>query len=350
MVNARPHSPELGIASLSLGVCDHHDFPAKVAAAARAGFGSIEIFDNDWDAYRDAYAAERGVTSVDGDEVSLEAARALGALVRGHGMRISCWQPLRSFEGFVDAAKRTEAHEHARAVLSLLPALGTDLILVCSNKEPSPITTGDLATCAADLAWLADEGAKYDPPLRVSYEGLSFAAHRRTWADAYEVVVAANRPNVGLALDSFNTLAYEWADPYSPTGKLDPEVDARLEKSLAKLAQVPGDKIFFLQVADAERMTPPLTPPEDPTIPRLLPWSREHRLFPLETSRGAYMPVVEFCEAVVRTGYSGPWSIEVFNASLHDPADTVPDEHARRALEGLRGVVQLLLGKAAIRS
>lgn len=83
-------------------------------------------------------------------------------------------------------------------------------------------------------------------------------------------------------------------------------------------------------------MTTPLTLPTDPSIPPLRPWSRSSRLFPLETDRGAYLPVDRFSDAVVRTGYKGPWSIEVFNDSLSEQKKEVPWEHAKRGFEGLR--------------
>jgi 4-hydroxyphenylpyruvate dioxygenase len=85
-----------------------------------------------------------------------------------------------------------------------------------------------------------------------------------------------------------------------------------------------------------------LSPPADPSVPRLLPWSRGHRLFPLEETRGAYLPVLKFCEAIVRTGYNGPWSLEVFNKSLSSPRAETCLEHAERGYSGLKHVVDIL--------
>lgn len=341
--------PELGIASLSLGSCSVHSMERKLAAAAAAGFGSIEIFDQDWEAWRDSYTSQLGLapSKYDGDAISIAAATALGDLAKSHGLRISCWQPLRQYEGWVDPTKRAEARRHAAGVLSLLPHLGTDLLLVCSTTAPAPETTGDFERAVEDLAWIADEGARYDPPLRIMYEGLSFGAHRQRWQEVWEVVRAANRPNLGICLDSFNTLAREWADPYAANGRLSSngglDVDAALEANMKELvSSVPGDKIYLVQVADAEFMNGTLQPPTDPSVPRLLPWSRGHRLFPLEDSRGAYLPVLKFCDAVVRTGYSGPWSLEVFNKSLSSERPETPIEHAGRGYTGLRRCVEIL--------
>lgn len=340
--------PELGIASLSLGSSSVHGMERKLAAAAQAGFDSVEVFDQDWDAWRDSYASNLGLasSSYEGDTVSIAAARALGALATSFGLRISCWQPLRQFEGWADPAKRAAARRHAAGVLSLLPHLGTDLLLVCSTTALAPQSTGDFATAVEDLAWLADQGARYDPPIRIMYEGLSFATHRRRWQDVWEVVRAANRPNLGICLDSFNTLALEWADPYAPNGRRacngGLEVDAALDKNMRELvANVPGDKIFLFQVADAQFMNGTLQPPVDPNVPRLLPWSRGHRLFPMEDSRGAYLPVLKICDAVMRTGYTGPWSLEVFNKSLASPSPETCLEHAERGYTGLEKVIAI---------
>lgn len=334
---------DLGIASLSLGSFEHHSLPSKLAAASHAGFQNIELFDLDWWSYRDTYAVAHALppSTRDGDATSLAAASALGALVKSYGMSISCWQPLRNFEGFVDEEDTRNSRAFAKGILDIMPALGTTLLLCCTTSTPAPKTSGDLERCARDLAWLADEAATYSPPVRIMYEGLSFAAHRTRWQDAWEVVERANRPNLGLCLDSFNTLALEWADPYSPTGKLSPRVDANLVENLAELVQrVPGDKIYLFQVADGKRMNPPMQLPTDPSIPRIRPWSRGNRLFPHETDRGAYLPVQQFADAVVDTGYTGPWSIEVFNDSLADPGVEVPEQHAQRAMKGLKAAAE----------
>ncbi|GAA6063998.1 hypothetical protein JCM10212_000152 [Sporobolomyces blumeae] len=332
--------PPLGIATLSLGSCDAgHSIASKLEAAVRSGFTSVELFDNDWYSYRDSFAKEHGypLPACEGDEASKAAARELGDLARRIGVEFSCFQPLRDFEGLVDEQARLDARRHAKGVLDVLALLGIDLVLVCSSTVPTPRTTGSLARAVEDLAWIADLAATYPQPIRIMYEALSFAAHRRRWQDVWQVVETANRPNLGICLDSFNTLAYEWADPYDESGRLSDDVDDKLEDNMQELVRrVPGDKIFLYQVADARFMSPPMTPPSDPSIPRIRPWSRSHRLFPLEASLGAYLPVDRFSDAVVRTGYKGPWSLEVFNDSLADERDEVPFEHAKRGIEGLR--------------
>jgi len=196
---------------------------------------------------------------------------------------------------------------------------------------------------AADLAQLAGYAASYSPPIRICYEALSWGTNVSTYRAAWDVVRLANRPNLGLCLDSFNTAAREWADPYSTSGVRDPMANDTLRKSLNDLvATVPGSKIFYFQLADGQRMSPPLIPPEDPSVPPLRPWSRSYRLFPLETAKGAYLPVKEFTEAVCRTGYQGPWCLEIFNDSLSEQRASVPDEHARRGMESLHKILAVV--------
>lgn len=47
------------------------------------------------------------------------------------------------------------------------------------------------------------------------------------------------------------------------------------------------------------------------------------------------MPVSLFTEAVMKTGYQGWWSLEVFNTSLADKDKESPRKHGVRGLKGL---------------
>ena len=92
------------------------------------------------------------------------------------------------------------------------------------------------------------------------------------------MVRRADHTNVGLIVDSFHSLGR----------KIDPETIRRIH----------GDKIFFVQLADA------------PAIDMdLLYWSRHFRNMPGEGD----LDVTAFMRAVLATGYSGPISLEIFN-------------------------------------
>ena len=71
-------------------------------------------------------------------------------------------------------------------------------------------------------------------------------------------------------------------------------------------------------------------------------WSRSSRLFPCE---GGYLPVDLYTEAVVRTGYKGWWSLEVFNTSLMESDEGCPRRHGVRGIRGLHTLWEQVLGR-----
>ncbi len=125
-----------------------------------------------------------------------------------------------------------------------------------------------------------------------------------TWEHSWDVVRTADHPALGLCLDSFHVLS-RGGDP-------------------AGFAAVPGDKLFFLQLADAPQLAMDV-----------LQWSRHHRLFP---GQGAF-DLPAFLGAVLGAGYTGPLSLEVFNDVFRqaDPARTAVD--AMRSLLALEAAL-----------
>lgn len=83
---------------------------------------------------------------------------------------------------------------------------------------------------------------------------------------------------------------------------------------------VPGNKIFFVQFADA-----PLLRMES------LQYSRHHRNFPYQ----GQFPLTKFVHALSTTGYEGPYSLEIFN----DEFRSAPS--SRIALDGYRSLLLL---------
>ncbi|KAF7596791.1 hypothetical protein BBP40_012390 [Aspergillus hancockii] len=337
---------ELGIATLSLGNWRHHQLQPRLKAAAKAGYRWIDLFDECWAAYLEEH-------NLPGDQLweptpdNLRIARKLGDLVTSLGMRIVCTQPLRKIEGIKDPVERRASLDLVAKRFPFMRAFDTDLVFMCANIRTDEGVTSDLKTVARDLTELGDMAKAFSeadggPMLRIGYEGLSWAT-RNTWASTWEAVRIANRPNIGLVIDAFHVLAVEFADPYNPAGHgriystLEESVDVLCASMASLVASVPGDRIFFFQLGDAERVDPKMfRPPTQPDVPALLPWSRGHRLFPYEAQRGGYMPVDLVAAAVVATGYTGPLSLEVFNHSLNQPEKDVPSIHARRGIDGLR--------------
>ena len=226
----------------------------KLLAIAKAGFDGIEIFEQD-------FIADEG------------SPKEIGQLVRDHGLEITLFQPFRDFEGLTGET-RARAFERARYKFDTMGELGVDLILVCSSVHPDAL--GGVDRAADDFAELGALAAERG--LRIGYEALAWGRHVNDHRDAWEIVRRADHPNVGLIVDSFHTLAR----------KIDPDT----------IRRIPGDKIFFVQLADA-----PLIDMD------LLYWSRHFRNMPGEGD----LPVQEFVQAVAATGYDGPISLEIFN-------------------------------------
>jgi len=230
------------------------DLTEKLAAIAAAGFDGVEIFENDFLAF-DGGPGE------------------VGRMVRDHGLEISLFQPFRDFEGMPEP-QRARAFDRAERKFDVMQELGTDLVLICSNV--SPISLGGIDRAAEDFRELGERAAKRG--IRIGYEALAWGKHINDHRDAWEIVRRADHPNVGLILDSFHTLAR----------KIDPDT----------IRSIPGDRIFFIQLADAPKIDMDL-----------LYWSRHFRNMPGEGD----LDVAGFMSAVAATGYDGILSLEIFN-------------------------------------
>lgn len=249
----------------------------KIEAIAEAGFSGIEIFEQDF------IADER-------------TPRDVGRRIRDAGLELLLFQPFRDFEG-LPAALRARAFDRAERKFDLMQELGCDLMLICSSVHPEAL--GGIDRAADDFAQLGERAARRG--LRVGYEALAWGRHVNDHRDAWEIVRRADHPNVGLILDSFHTLSR----------RIDPET----------IRRIPGDRIFFVQLADA------------PAIEMdLLYWSRHFRNMPGEGD----LDISAFMRAVVSTGYKGPVSLEIFNDQFRGgPTRTI-------AKDGYRSLVALM--------
>ena len=241
---------KLSLATVSIS----GDLKQKCAAIAQAGLDGIEIFEQDLIA-------------------SDMTPREIGAMVNDHGLEITLFQPFRDFEGLPEPL-RSRAFARAERKFDLMGELGCELMLVCSNTHDAAM--GGIDRAADDLRALGDRAAKRG--LRVGFEALAWGRHVNDHRDAWEVVRRADHPQVGLILDSFHTLSREI------------DVDT--------IRRIPGDRIFYVHLADA------------PAIQMdLLYLSRHFRCMPLEGD----LDVVGFARAVLATGYDGVFSPEIFN-------------------------------------
>lgn len=85
-------------------------------------------------------------------------------IAEGLGLALYCFQPFRDFEAMPEAA-RSRNLDRAERKFDVTQALGTDLVLVCSNVQRAAID--DDARAAADLAEMAERAGRRG--LRVGY-------------------------------------------------------------------------------------------------------------------------------------------------------------------------------------
>ncbi|WP_367319685.1 bifunctional sugar phosphate isomerase/epimerase/4-hydroxyphenylpyruvate dioxygenase family protein [Streptomyces sp. HUAS ZL42] len=261
----------------------------KLTAAARAGFDGVEIFENDLLA-----------SPLTPEEIRTRCADL--------GLGIDLYQPMRDIEA-VPAEEFARNLRRARHKFELMGRLGAKTVLVCSSVHP--LAEDDDALAAEQLSRLADLAQDFG--IRVAYEALAWGRHVSTYDHAWHIVDQAGHPALGTCLDSFHILS-RGSDPKG-------------------IEEIPGEKIFFLQLADA-----PLLAMD------VLQWSRHYRCFP---GQGGF-DVAGLVGHVLRTGYDGPLSLEVFNDVFRqaEAGPTAVDAH--RSLLVLQETVGLVAPPAAV--
>jgi sugar phosphate isomerase/epimerase len=108
---------------------------------------------------------------------------------------------------------------HADRVLVLRAQsseLGAKLLCICSNVHEDAL--GEPERSAADLAELADLAARRG--YRIGYEALAWGKHVKDWMQAWDIVRMADRPNLGIVLDSFHICVRN--NPIAPIADLPP--------------------------------------------------------------------------------------------------------------------------------
>jgi sugar phosphate isomerase/epimerase len=276
-----PHPAAL--ASCSIGL-PRHTLQQKVEAIREAGFDGIEPSFPDLLAYASRHF---GREIAEDDYSSLcEAGKTAETMCAGHGLKIRVLQPFANFEGWPEGSRqRQDAFARAKAWIDIMEALGTDMLQVGSSDSPE--MSHDIDQIAADLSSLADMLASRG--FRLAYENWCWATCAPRWKDVWTIVKKANRPNIGLCLDTFQTAGGEWGDPTTYSGRIEaggvsPEdVSRAYAASLKELTRtVPAEKIYFLQISDAYRISPPLdaTECQNSGLRPRGQWSHEHRPLP----------------------------------------------------------------------
>lgn len=334
---------------MSLGRAWNHDIEPKLAACGRHDYKAIELFYEDLEfvaralpsQYPASTAGTSFLNSTAWDEQQLAAASYIRHLCDINRLEILCLQPFMHYEGLLDRAEHENRIQKLKLWFLIAKTLRTDLIQIPSNFLPPSQCTSDRSTIVADLQKVADMGLSQSPPIRFAYEALCWGTHIDHWDQAYEIVEEVDRPNFGTCLDTFNIAGRVYADPASPTGKT-PNAEADMQCSLAKLRAIDVSKVFYVEVVDAERLSSPLIdghPWYKADQKARMSWSRNARLFPFE--RSAYLPILDVLKVIIeQLGFTGYISFELFNRSMNEKGDRVPEEHASRGMRSWKKLEQ----------
>ena len=258
-----------GIATLSLsgGLLD------KLETIAEAGFDGVEVFDNDLLA-----------CALSPGEVRSRCDRL--------GLSVDLFQPVRDAAG-VDPAAYDATLRRVVGKLDVAGELGAPVVLLCSHVGPDAVEDPDVT--AEQLRRIGEAAAERG--LVVAFEALAWGRHVNRQAQAWDVVRRADHPAVTVAVDTFHLLA-------------------RGDDATA-LEGIPGDRIGFLQVADAPLLDM-----------NLLEWSRHFRCFPGQGT----LDVAGVVAATLAAGYHGPVSLEVFSDVVRQADQVVTAQDAFRSL------------------
>lgn len=255
-------------------VCLSGTLCQKIEAIATAGFKGIEIFEADLINHPGSVAEVRH-------------------MLDDHGLEVVTYQPFRDFEGMPEPL-RSKAFDRAERKFDLMTTLGTDLLMVCSNCSPHAL--GGIQRAADDFQELGERARQRG--MRVAYEALAWGKSVNDYRDSWEIVRRAAHEQVGLCLDTFHIFSRG--------------------TELETLLNIPGDRIFLVQVADAPRLSMDH-----------LSWSRHYRCFPGQGE----LPLDQFVSHLRATGYDGAFSLEIFNDQFRSGS---PE---KTAIDGYRSLV-----------
>ena len=259
---------------------------AKLSATHAAGFTQIML----------------NATDVAGHPGGEDAAVAA---VRASGLRVTGFQVLRDFEGLAGHLHAYKV-DVAKAMLGMCRALGSPVLLACSSS--SAHATGDIAAITKDLQKLAMLAVPLG--IRIAYEALSWGRHVNEYPQAWEIVQAADRSNLGTCLDSYHILANR--SDTAALGEIDPE------------------KVFLVQLSDF--MWQEVRSPED-----RIDTARHFRVFPGEGVHGE--EVIALVRTLDAMDYRGDYSFEVFNDDYRQLPLSMVARRAWRSVKWIAGQV-----------
>lgn len=319
----------------------------KLVAISSANFTAIELGFPDLLSFASTFH-KREIAEDDYDALC-SAGTEVKILCQKHNLAVMMLQPFANFEGWApNSSERKDAFDRARGWIRIMQAVGTDMLQVGSSDSPDMSSETDVL--AADLAELADMLAEHG--FRLAYENWCWATVAPTWHSVWEIVQKANKPNIGLCLDTFQTAAGEYGDPCTASGlrSHDGNTPQALQQSytssLHKLSQtIPAEKIFLLQISDVYK---PPTAFKDEVDDGLRPrgrWSHDFRPY---MYNGGFLTkqCEEFARAVLQTGARCWFSVEVFDGGPKGDGNGV-EKDMGLFTKGAMGSLEKLLGACA---
>ncbi|KAM0228305.1 hypothetical protein ACHAPO_010849 [Fusarium lateritium] len=329
----------ISFASCSIPMKIKASLPDKLNAIRNAGFDGIELSMPDIISYGELLSGSS--PEEDDYDTLADIAKQIRSLTDELGLKIMMLQPFANFEGWKKGThdeRRQQAFDKAKGWIKVMEAAGITLLQVGSSDSEGISSSFD--DLASDLAELADLLAEKN--FSIAYENWCWATHAPTWKTVWQIVQKANRPNIGLCLDTFQTAGYEWGDPTTNDGLIvassSEERQKRWEASLKKLTEtIPADRIYLLQISDAYKMDPPIEDVKDEqgSRPRAR-WSHDYRPLPCD---GGYLPVQDMMAAVLKTGFRSWLSVEVFDGLEGENTDM--NEYTQAAVESVKKLIDL---------
>ncbi|MEG3147113.1 TIM barrel protein [Sphingomonas sp. RT2P30] len=258
----------------------------KLTAIAAAGYDAVEIFEPDL--------------------LSCAASpREIRCRIEDLGLTCALYQPFRDFEG-MPGELRQRAFDRIEHKFDVMAELGTDRILLCSNCSPHAL--GEHDRIVDDFRALGERAAARG--MLIGYEALAWGRRVFDHRQAWEIVKAVDHPAIGILLDSFHSLSRDIPSE--------------------SLAEIDPAKIVFVQLADAPRLSMDL-----------LFWSRHYRCMPGQGD----LPVAGFVAELLKLGYEGPLSLEIFNDRFRAGSTALVAQDGLRSLVAVRDQAERLIGR-----
>nr|WP_315848974.1 sugar phosphate isomerase/epimerase family protein [uncultured Rhodoferax sp.] len=253
---------------------------AKLSAMKAAGFTQVMLLARDLVGHPDGW-------------------QAAVQEVKDSGLRVTGFQVLRDFEGLSG-----HLHEYkvdiAKSMMEMCAALDCRVMLACSST--STHATGDTDALVRDLRKLAMLAIPMN--IKIAFEALSWGRTINEFPQAWDLIMQADMPNLGLGFDSFHLFATK--TPLEELEILDPS------------------KIFLVQLADFMWN-------EIKTVEERITTARTFRVFPGEGVHSEAL--AELVLKLHQLGYRGDYSFEVFNDDYQQmPLETVAARARRAAL------------------